>query len=50
MNQILQFTFAETLADAKVHFPLRDDKPDLGGFRKLAADFVIVGRLQNGQI
>ena len=50
MNQILQLTFAETLADAKLHFPLRDDKPDLGGFRKLAADFVIVGRLQNGQI
>ena len=50
MDQILQLTFAETLTDAKLHFPLRDDKPDLGGFRRLAADFVIVGRLQNGQI
>ena len=50
MDQILQLTFAETLADAKLHFPLCDDKPDLGAFRKLAADFVIVGRLQNGQI
>ena len=31
-------------------FPLRDYKPDSGGFRELAADFVIVGRLQNCQI
>ena len=44
MDQILQLTFAGTLADAKLHFPLRDDTPDLGGFRKSAADFVIVGR------
>ena len=44
VSQILQLTFAETLRDAKLHFSLRDDKPDLGGSRKLAADFVIVGR------
>ena len=50
MDHFLRLTFADTLADAKLHFPIRDGKPDLGGFKKLAADFVVVGRLQNIQI
>ena len=46
MDQYLQLTFADTLANAKLHVPTRDGKPDSGGSRKLAADFDIVGRLQ----
>ena len=50
MDQYLQLTFAETLEEAKRHFPMRDSKPDFGEFRKLAADFVVVGRSRNCEI
>ena len=50
MDKFLQLTFADSIEIANRLFLMRDDTPDLGGFKKLAADFAAVGKSQHNNI
>ena len=50
MEQYLDLTFAETREDALRYFPRHDGALSLGLLRRMFSDYVIVGKLQTGEI
>ena len=49
-EQYLDLTFAETREDALRYFPRHDGALSLGLLRRMFSDYVIVGKLQSGEI